>query len=452
MYGSALLLSAHIVWNVLAVDPFEKANQLYAESKWEEAAVEYTKVHEDIDTRKQSIDLVDKENIIRGHVNYSDVLFSLSAGALSKKDYTKAQTLMAEACKHREWRLHDGQFGREPIKEDEELDWSNLKGKRVLVRSERKGGALGDTFYETDLLRHLKEKGAYVILAVQNPLIKLYQLKGSKQAQYVDEVISANATELPMHEKKIYLWSILKHALSEQQVQHIFPKQPSLSGGDVTEFTELIKKRSGELHKIYGKEPLIVGFWWRGAGDQVRAADWRKLSRDPGADRLLKIFKGLPILAVNIEGMGRKILSEAEYRDLESKNKLGISDLIDVTEEDRFQVLNLPANFDKAVPFADTLGIMEWAKEQNGLLIGCDTSLANAAAAVENKSTSEKSVYVMLNKKADMRWSDSTKSPRDWHHSDDVKVFQAQEQGDWNPVIEQIREMIKQKIAERDKK
>ena len=147
---------------------------------------------------------------------------------------------------------------------------------------------------------------------------------------------------------------------------------------------------------------------------------------------------------INLEGLGHRPISETEFEKLKDSENL---DSLDITSHDTSHVINFPKHFDKAIAFADTLGIMEYIKSQNGILIGCDTGLCNAAAGVkENPENPYQSVLIVLNAKADMRWGIDKTSPRDWHHAK-VRVYQAQEQHDWKTPLQQMREDIKERIA-----
>lgn len=423
--------------NVVKQDPFGEANKRYDESDWSGANAQYKLAHEEI--KKNGSSEYDKLGLVRGHVNYADVLFSRAVGKLAKKQYAKARKLMLSACDHWVHRLEGGQFGRKPL--DNEWDGSDIAGKKILVYSERDGGAFGDTFYMAPMLRYLKEAGAAeVILVPQKPLAKFYQMKGAEHTKFVDKVALRGDT-LPEHDAAVYLWTILKHVLKNNSIQDCFPFKPWMSGDGDQKFTSQLENRLQELKKENNSDVAVVGMWWRSSGSASLASDWRSLLRDPGAHKMLDIVAGLPVLVVNLEGLGRRPLTESEYNALKAEDKLGHSDPVDITTHDTKNVFNFQSDFDKAVPFGDTVTVMEWIKNQGGVLMGCDTGLANMAAGVkkDDAQKNHKSVYVILNKKADHRWGDDTTSPRDWHHSDDVQVFQAQDQDKWEQPINQAR-------------
>jgi hypothetical protein len=430
---------------VYGVDPFETANDLYSKSEWDQAYNEYRIVHKQLKKEPEAYQKYDKLDIIRGHVNYADVLYAKGVGELGKGNKDTAKKLMLKACKNWRHRLEGRQFGRAPL--PNEWDGSDLTGKKILVYSERDGGAFGDSFYMTALLRYLKEdKGAHVIFVPQRPLANFYRVAGTEQSQYVDEV-AVRGTDLPEHHAATYLWSILEYYLHDKDMSQAFPLKSSMSGTSSTEFIGLLDTKVTEYRQKHGTAPLIVGGWWRSSGNASLAADWRTLDRDPGAHRILSVVEGLPAIFVNLEGLGRRPLSQKELDSLVEKREQGNSDPIDVTTYDTSHVINMPAHFDKDVAFGNTAAVMQWIKKSNGVLVGCDTGLANLAAGiVKSAEQTDPSVYVVLNKKADMRWGDDLTSPRPWHHSADVRVFQAPEQGKWEVPLDQIRKEIMQRI------
>lgn len=429
-------------------DPFAHAYELYISSSWKEAYDEYDSVHKSITNNSIDTKNMDPMDIFRGHVNFGDVTFAKAAGEYNSGNIDEAKKLILQACAHWTYRLKAGQFGRKPL--DNEWDGSDLQGKTLVVYSERDGGAFGDSFYMTPMLRYVKEQGARIIFVPQKPLANLYdktKLPDALQTQYVDQV-ALRGTELPQHDKATYLWSILEHYIKDERVEKPFPLKPCLSG---THFSDaLLSQKIAELTAHYGHEPFLVGMWWRSAGPAAKAADWRTLDRDPGAHRMLSTIQGLPVLVINLEGMGRTPLSEEELNKRRDAGTQGNSDEVDVTTYPTNNVFSFGPDFDKDVAFGDTLGIMQMIKKRRGVLIGCDTGLCNAAAMVEKdeKNYPEESVIAILNKKADMRWSDETTSPRKWHHSNDVLVCQAQEQGKWDTPLAQARIVIQDRLAQ----
>jgi len=451
MKNLRILLLIMISYNLYSaeipkIDPFTFANELYGASNWTEAYIKYNAIHNDINTGKLKSNEIDLTALVRGHVNFGDVTFAKAASEYSNGNKDEAKKLMLQACSHWSFRLQGGQFGRKPL--NNEWDGSDLTGKTLVVYSERDGGAFGDTFYMTDLLRYVKEKGAQVIFVPQKPLANLYdktKLPNALQTQYIDQV-ALRGTELPKHDKATYLWSILEHYVNDKKIEKPFPMKPCLSG---TQFShQPLLQKIEELTQKYGQEPFLVGMWWRSAGPAAMAADWRTLDRDPGAHRMLSTVEGLPVLVINLEGMGRKPLSEEELKNRRANGTQGHSDEVDVTTYPTDNVFSFGSDFDKDIAFGDTLGVMGMIKKRRGVLIGCDTGLCNAAAMVEKDEEEypEESVLAILNKKADHRWSDSLISPRKWHHSDDVLVFQAQKQGKWDDALLQARQVIMNRI------
>ncbi len=454
-YARVLLSTTLITFGAYAaesqnIDPFEHAKMLYDASNWSEAYAEFTRIHEAIENGILKIENIDKNAYINGHVNYADVISAKAAGEWNKGNFENAKQLMLKACKHSHYRLEGRQFGREPLN-NELLAEEDMNGIILAVYSERVTGAFGDSFYATYLLEYAKSKGATVIFLPQKPLMSLYDrtcLPDALQTQFVDMVASRDIKPVPEHDKAIYLWSILEHYLNDKTVKQHFPVKQCLSGTNIR--NAALAQKIAELTQKYGHEPLLVGAWWRSAGPAAKAADWRTLDRDPGAHRILSTIQDMPVLVINLEGLGRKPLSEEELKQRRAEGTQGNSDEIDVTTYPTDNVFSFGPDFDRDIPFGDTIGVMQMIKKRRGVLIGCDTGLCNAAAMVEKDENEypEESVLAILNERADHRWSDDKVSPRKWHHSNDVLVFQAQKQGQWDEPLAQARKVIQDRLAQ----
>ena len=422
-------------------DPFEKANGLYDQSEWKKAAGEYASVFKDTGvSRELSKDAIQKEadslgvtreQLIRGHVNYGDVLLALS-------EFEPVKFL--QALPHRQYRQYDGQFGRKPLAN--EWDGSDPSGKTIVVYSERAGEAFGDTFFASFLLRWLKDCGANVIFAPQKLLTRLYSTPGTVQSTYVDKVV-VRGGELPAHDSSTYLWSIFEPYVKARG-EHAFPVGGSwLSGKD-----ELSIEVQKKLREHAGK--LLIGLWWRSAGVAAKAADYRSLDRDPGADRMFKALRGIPgVTLISLEGMGHRPVSQKEYDHLNANDALGNLDPIDITTDNPSEIVTFDSEkFDKENgAFVDTTSVMQYIKQNKGLLIGGDTGLLNLAAAIGRTDGGKPSTFAILNEQADMRWG-AQKGRRKCAFSNDIEIFQCREQGKWKEPLEQIHEEVKKRAEE----
>ncbi len=178
----------------------KKQIKLYEKSEWGQAEQEFDRIfkegviedlsQEAIEKEAASFDMTVKE-LIRGHVNCAAVKMALGK--------------IPEWGKHNQYRVYDEQFGRKPLAN--KWDGSDPKGKTIVVYSERNGGAFGDTFIMSFLLRWLKSCGARVIFVPQKPLKKLYSTSETIQKIYVDQVL-VRGEELPAHDFSTYLWSL----------------------------------------------------------------------------------------------------------------------------------------------------------------------------------------------------------------------------------------------------
>ena len=425
-------------------DPFASANKHYSNSEWDLAYQEYSDIFKKIDSESLDKTTISKEAFIKGNVNYADVLRSLGVTDWAKGHHEQAKAKWLTACKHYSYRLEDGRFGRKPLG-DEEWDGSDPKGKTIVVLSERDGGAFGDTFYASFLLRHLKNRGANVVFVPQIPLKKLYETEGTLQAGYVDKVC-LRGEKLPQHDGKIYLWSLFEDYIKKNKQP--FPVKPWMSGPSLTnELKQLLKPYAGTF---------LVGFWYRGSGDASQAADNRSLDRDFGAHLLLTALKDIPnTTLICLEGRGHGPINKTAYKQLKKENKLNPFDRIDKTTHDTSNVVIPPKSFDSTRgAFVDTAAVMSYIKKQNGLLVGIDTGLLNLAAAIEKpkRFNGTPQVIGILNNKADMRWGSKVEKqnngavkPGIWTHSSDVMVLQAPEQYKLKPVITQLRTIVEER-------
>jgi len=447
---SAILLLNSFVSVVamdVASDPFEKANNLYDQSKWEEAAQEYASVFGGTDMpSKLSEDAIKREadgfgttseQLIRGHVNYGDVLLACSGFESGKP--AKLDKLL-QGLAHREYRIYDGQFGRKPLAN--EWDGSDPSGKTIVVRSERDKGAFGDTLLGSFLLRWLESCGACVIFVSQKPLKTLYSTPGTLQNAYVNHV-TVRGDEIPDHDSSTYLWSLFGPYVKANGELSFPVKGSWLSGKD-----ELPAHVQEKLREHAGK--LLIGLWWRSSGTATKAADYRSLDRDPGANRMLKALRGIPgVTLICLEGMGHRPVSQEEYTELERNGDLGNLDLNDITTDDPSEIVTFdPKKFDRENgAFVDTTSLMQYIKKNNGLLMGNDTGLLNLAAAVEGTEDDRPSTFAILNNQADMRWGTREKR-RKWKISGDVEIFQCRKQGEWEEPLEEVREEVKKRAEE----
>ncbi len=432
-----LLLNSFVF--VRGDDIFKKATALYEQSQWEEAEQEYDRIFqnmpplENLDEeaiKKEAASLgVTKDELIRGRVNCADVKFALQK--------------FTEGCKYYQYRIYGEQFGRKPLKN--EWDGSDPAGKTIVIYSERDRGAFGDTFIMSGLIRWLKKQGAQIILVPQKPLQKLYSTPGTIQSTYVDQV-KIRGEELFDHDAEVYLWSLLKNYYDKNK-DSSFPIQgPWFSGKK-----ELPAWVEEKLKPHIGK--LLVGFWYRSSGSTSKAADYRTLDRDPGANRVFKAFGNIPgVTLICLEGMGHQPVHTVKYEQLKQKDELENLDPTDVTEDDPSEVVTFDSKkFDcENGAFVDTTTLMGYIKKQGGCLVGCDTGLLNLAAGVE-ECNDEPSTFALLNQKADFRWG-AQRGTRDWHMVKGVKVFQCSKQGEWEKPLGKLREVIKErarKLAEK---
>lgn len=368
---------------------------------------------------------MDKSDYYQARVNCGD-----ASAALGK---------WKEAAKHWRWRVSAGKFGRVPL--EKSWDYSDPKGKKIVVYSERDSGAFGDSFIMLKLLKMLKSDGAHITFVPQKPLQKVCEL----QTESIDQVV-LRGQDIPKHDAATYLWSILNYAYQDQNYYKLSDNNHWLQAPSLRpELQEHLEKY---------KNKLLVGFWYRGSGATTLAADNRSLSRDPGANVIIKKLGLLDNVAlVCLEGMGHYPIKKTKYlAQIDNNEQLDDLDLIDDTVDDSNLVL-MPSDFDKTSgAFVDTCSVMQYIKQQSGYLVGCDTSLLMAAAGIktEKESGGKYQTLALTNEKRDFRWGlaqekvpeYTARKPKEWSLASDVLVFQNLEQNDWKDSVKQVKDYI----------
>lgn len=388
---------------------FEEANNLYLKSDYQNAEYLYEQI---LNTTNENE--IEKEELLEAYVNLADTKWALGK--------------LEDACYYWQHRIEAGKFGRKQL--ENEWQGEDLHNKTITVFSERSGGAFGDTFIMTWLLRFLKEsnENCNIIFISQKPLKGILNIQN-----YIDDVLYRD-DELPETDYQIYLWSLLNCYLTNNN-NHIFPIEAWLSAPNLTE--DLTRT----LDPL--KNKLLIGFWYRGAGAQALAADYRSLNRALSADKFLKFFGNISnVQLICLEGMGHHPVNEANH----DENK---HDNIDLTEESLKNVTIFnQETFDRVRgAFVDTFAVMKYIKEQNGLLIGIDTSLLMIAAGIEgNNNTTDHTVFALLNKEADFRWGDSTENPREWNISNETLILQCPEQNEWDIPLKIAQDLIMDRL------
>lgn len=426
--------------NAMESDLFAKANELYANSDWGNAKKLYKSIHKQIESGAINKNDIEKEALIRGHVNYADVLWALGVAKWDAGEKEDARDNWMLACKHWAYRLEGRQFGRTPL--TDEWNGSDPSNKKIVVFSERDSGAFGDTFLMSFLLRYLKKRGATIYFVPQAPLKKLYENKELLHGSCIDAVYS-RSEQLPGHNSKIYLWSLLNYYIGK--ATDPFPVEGWLSGPDDLGICKTI------LEKYTNS--LLVGFWYRSSTNA--AADYRALERNLGADRVLTTLGTIPhVTLICLEGAGHFPINKEDYTKHKENSTAGNLDEIDVTSHSTSQVVIFPSTFDQGRgAFVDTFSVMNYIKQKGGLLIGCDTGLLNAAAGIKKADGNTlPSVCAVLNGNADFRWGSKKKilengsvEPRPFYLSNDVIVYQAPTQGAFDFPLQQIKSVVEKR-------
>ncbi|HEX4078142.1 MAG TPA: tetratricopeptide repeat-containing glycosyltransferase family protein [Rhizomicrobium sp.] len=294
------------------------------------------------------------------------------------------------------WRLYEWRKklpGRAGPRRHPQPEWTGtegLEGKTLLVRAEQ---GLGDTIQFCRYARLAREKGANVILAVQEPLIGL--LGGLDPAV---EVVGM-AAEVTGFDYQIALLSLpLALWTGRRNYRAAIPYLRAEPG------------RIGKWRDLFGKDGFRVGICWQG-NKQERA--------DIGRSFPLRHFE--------------RIAKIPRVRLISLQKGDGIEQLGDLPPGMRVETLGA---FDTGPDaFVDTAAVME----NLDLVISADTAVAHLAGALGRPT------WIALKYIPDWRWLlDRSDSP--WYPS--AQLFRQTQRDDWSAVFAAMETELR-KIASR---
>jgi tetratricopeptide (TPR) repeat protein len=317
---------------------------------------------------------------------------------LADAQWNKAVCLLLMGRFAEGWQLYERRLRKpevSPPVSATEAVWSgaeSLDGKVLYVHAEQ---GLGDTIQFSRYALLAAEKGARVVLAVQDPLVRLMRSLGPKV-----RIMGATA-DPPVSDFSIALVSM---PLAFHTEAHSVPAPiPYLS-------PEPEKVRHWRAR--IGSEEFKIGICWQGAtGGEV----------DIGRSFPLRHFEGIAKLR------GVRLISLQKNAGAEQ-----LSELSNGMEVQNFG-LDLDPGSDA---FIDTAAIMETLD----LIITSDTAVAHLAGALGRP------VWVPLNFVPDWRWLlDRTDSP--WYPT--MRLFRQTERGNWQGVFAAIEVQVEMLLRNR---
>ena len=263
-----------------------------------------------------------------------------------------------------------------------------LNGARILIHAEQ---GLGDTLQFLRYLPMVKAAGGTVILAIQERLLRL-----AKEISAVEEVVASGAPlpSFDWHCPLLSLPLVFGTTLETIPVQMPYLRVP-----------EQAQRKMDSLP--WPTEGLRVGFVWRGNPSYLR---------NRARYRSLPFLSWKPLLGV--KGIHLFSLQLGE----------GIAELAEVSGA----IIDLS-------PYVDDMADTAAQMAHLDLVIAVDTSVAHLAGALGIAT------WVLLPSAADWRWMQNRReSP--WYPS--MRLFRQPRPGDWQSVIEEVRECL---LKERDR-
>lgn len=324
------------------------------------------------------------KQVIARSKDYAQAHFALGTTYLTLGNFT-------EGWKEYEWRWKQGTM-HERIFSQPLWDGSNLTGKTLYLHAEQ---GLGDTFQFIRYAKVAKDKGAYVIAAVQPCLVKIIAL-----CPYIDKVIELGPIPKTFDAQAALM--TVPHILNTQENTipsmhpYLFAKQ---------ELIEFWKE------KLSTDKKFKIGICWQGNPNYsthfLRMAVTSKSMRPA-------LFAPLGTIP------------EVSIYSLQKEHATNM----DETVPEGFIIHHFDDNFDRDHGrFMDTAALMK----NLDLVITVDTSIAHLAGGLGIP------VWVILPKPADWRWLlDRTDSP--WYPT--MRLYRQKVTGTWTHVIDEIYDAL----------
>jgi tetratricopeptide (TPR) repeat protein len=298
----------------------------------------------------------------------------------------------AEGLREFEWRKRrpEGVADYLAVPQPEWLGQDGLAGKTLLIRAEQ---GLGDTIHFIRYAALAQERGAHVILAVQNPLVRLLTESLTPAAHQVigkDEPLPAFDFHVPTMSLPFAFGTVVENAPA---------RVPYLKADPV---------RAARWRERLGENGFRIGICWRGG----------RAGNDRGRNWPLRLLAGIAALP------GVRLISLQKGE--------GVDQLEDLPPG--MTVETLGDDFDNGPDaFLDTLAVME----NLDLVISSDTSIAHLAGALARP------VWLATRFVPEWRWllerQDSV-----WYPT--MRLFRQPAVGDWSSVLVGMEAELKKKL------
>jgi hypothetical protein len=281
---------------------------------------------------------------------------------------------------------------------------SSLKDKTIFIYGEQ---GLGDTFQFVRYLKDLKERGAYVVFAPQNPLIDVIQ-----NLPYIDQVVKFNQRPITFDywAPLLSLPHIMKTTLQTvpHEIPYLFAKQSRIDY-----WNEILSHNKN----------FKIAICWQGNPNYNTA-----FLRNAVKAKSLHVKHMLPLLDIP----GVSIYSLQRFN--------GVEQLDELDQQTRARIYEFDESFDRDHGrFQDTAAILV-AKNGIDLMISIDTSMCHCSAGLGVPTLN------ILPNPADWRWM-LNRNDTPWYRN--MKLFRQDEPGDWDTIMQEIVNEIKKHIAEK---
>ncbi|MFC1845732.1 tetratricopeptide repeat protein [Candidatus Dependentiae bacterium] len=306
--------------------------------------------------------------------DYADARYALALAYLNKSSFLEG------------WKEYEDYLKKSNLNSEKLRRWlktDQLAGKRILLREQ---GGLGDTMQFIRYAQELKQRGAYTILIVRKPLVKI--LSG---CNYIDKLIELGKGCPPFHEQATLMALPAIFNSTEEtipkNIPYLFPNE------SLTQQWKDILNSSEKRFK--------VGLCWTS-----------NLHNDACRHPIARRSISLDLLAPLAQ------FEDVEFYSLQKENNQVENAQLNVTVFDK--------DFDDSHgSFMDTAALIK----NLDLVITIDTAIAHLAGGLGIP------VWLMLPFNVDWRWI-VNRSDSPWYPA--MRIFKQQEPMNWKPVVQNV--------------
>lgn len=272
-----------------------------------------------------------------------------------------------------------------------------LEGKHIFVYAEQ---GLGDTFQFVRYLKLLKELGAYITLAPQNPLRTLLKL-----CPYIDEVI-------PFHDRP----ATFDYWIPLVSLPYVFKTRLDTAPNEIPYLYADPALEQYWHEQLAADHNFKIGICWQGNSEYSTAFLRAAVKSKSTQAHLFEPITHIP---------GVSVYSLQRITGVDQLEKIPAS----------MKLITFDDQFDNAHGrFMDTAAVI---KNLN-LVVTIDTSICHLAAALGVP------VWNLLPTPADWRWM---LNPTDTPWYPNMRLFRQPKQGDWQGLMQEVVYTLRRRLA-----